>query len=311
MGRKITKIYFIHEGKAAYPEIAAYRAFFADRFVTEEIGPEQVASRSDLGQSLCWFIMGYYPERPAAACVIHDYRSLSVGRTWYIKNKIKSFLNAEPDIRIFQNEDMLRAMHFSRQVPTVFLPMGVPSFVLDARHLQRDEPNCDFCYIGVMSMERRSPLMFESFLDRFGASKMFHLYGTPEAVIADRYKEHANIVFHGKKSQADVFAALMRTRVAVNYFPTHNPHCLQTPTKLLEYAALGLRILCNEQRQSRSTAQAYGLNCLWGPAHDMFRNVPDELTWLDNGAFDPSPLMWPSVIARSGVAELIEAEVAR
>lgn len=311
MTARFTKIYFVHEGKAAYPEIAAYRSFLADRFATEEIRPEEVASRPDLAQSLCWYMMGFYPDRPKAACVIHDYRSLSVGRAWFVKDMIKRALNAKPDIRIFQNEDMARALHFGCEVPTVFLPMGVPSCVLDARAQSPQEPVCDFCYIGVMSMERRSTLMFDSFLQRFGARKSFHLYGAPEPEIAARYKDYSNIVFHGRKSQEDVFAALRRTRVAVNYFPTHNPHRLQTPTKLLEYAALGLRILCNEQIQSRRSAQTYGLSCLWGPAHDMFRDVPDSLTWADNAAFDPAPLLWPAVIAQSGIASLIEAEAAR
>lgn len=311
MSSGVTKIYFVHEGREAYPEIAAYRAFFASRFETDEIRPEDVATRPDLSQAICWYIMGFHRTRPQAACVIHDYRSLSVGRSWFIKDVMKRFLNAKPDIRIIQNEQMLEALSFRCDVPTVFLPMGVPALVMQARTQPAAAPVCDFCYIGVMSMERRTLLMLDSFLHRFGAGKTFHLYGTPEPEVAARYKAYPNIVFHGRKTQADVFTALRGTRVAVNYFPTHNPHKLQTPTKLLEYAALGLRILCNEQPQSRLVAKAHGMACLWGPAHDMFRAVPEQLTWEDNSAFDPAPLMWPAVIAKSGIEQIIEKVLAK
>lgn len=307
MNEHVTKIYFIHEGKAAYPEIAAYRTFFAGRFVCEEIRPEEVETKSDLAQSVCWFIMGFHRMRPEAACVIHDYRSLSVGRLHALKDLMKRFLNAKPDIRIFQNREMQQAMPFDDEVPTLYLPMGVPPFVVQYRRKGADiRPVCDFCYIGAMSMERRSDLMIDSFLKRFGTDKLFHLYGSPEPALVARYRDCPNVVFCGSKSQEDVFAALQTTRVAVNYFPTHYPHRLQTPTKLLEYAALGLRILCNEQPQSRQVARDYDLSCLWGPAHDMFRQVPETLAWPDNSAFDPAPLLWPAVIAKSGIKEALD-----
>ncbi|MGE4351538.1 MAG: glycosyltransferase family 1 protein [Bdellovibrionales bacterium] len=303
---EIKKIYFIHEGKAAYPEIAAYRSFFAPSFETEEILPTEVDSRPDLSRSICWYMMGFYPQRPPAAFVIHDYRSLSVGRSWMLKDLTKRVANAKPDCRIFQNRDILRALHFRQDVPTVFLPMGVPDFVTDYRLLPTEPPLCDFCYIGVMSRERRSHRMLNSFLKRFGVHKTFYLFGEPEPGFAERYAAYPNIVFQGRKSQEDVFAALRRSRVAVNYFPTHHPHKWQTPTKLLEYASLGLRILSNEQVQSRHAVQAYGVQTLWGPTKHMFCNVPDRLDWPDNSAFDPTPLLWPSVIDKSGIARRIE-----
>lgn len=303
---RFSNIIFVHEGKEAYPEIAAYRAFFDDLYETIEMPLATLAKAGDLTQVIVWMIMGFYPKRPPAGLVIHDYRSLSVGRLWLIKDWVKRRLNAQPDIRIFQNEAMEKAMGFRDDVTTLFLPMGVPPFVATYRAKTEEAYACDFCYIGVMSAERRTQGMINSFLKRFGAAKSLHLYGEPEPFLVELYKEKTNIVFQGRQSQQVVFAALARARVAVNYFPNHHPHRLQTPTKLLEYAALGLRIACNEQPQSRKTSQRYGVECWWGSAHDMFASMPENLAWADNSAFDPASLLWPSVIETSGIAALLQ-----
>jgi hypothetical protein len=305
MTTTLSKIYFVHEGKAVYPEINAYRDYFAGRTTAEEARFDELAAKPDLSRAICWHMMGFYPQRPAARLVIHDYRSLSVGRLPQIKDKIKRLFNSRPDIRIFQNEAVRDAIGFADGVPMVLLGMGVPAFTPEFRPVVRDEADYDFAYIGAMSSERRTDLMLDSFLRRFGSTKTFLLLGTPEPSLAERYRANANIIFAGRMSQPDVFRKLARTRSAVNYFPAHYPHVLQTPTKLLEYAALGLRILANEQPQSRRTAEMYGIHALWGSTPDLFRNVPDELIWDDNLNLDASPLLWPSVIQASGVSGLI------
>ncbi|NCC04196.1 MAG: glycosyltransferase family 1 protein [Proteobacteria bacterium] len=303
-------IYFVHEGKAAYPEIDAYKRFFASDYEVEDLFPDQLATKNDLAESVCWLMMGYYPAPILAKVVIHDYRSLSVGRLGLLKDRMKRWRNAKPSLRIFQNEAIRDAMGFTDGVPGLLLPMGVPESILSHRRAAGSgEPLCDFCYIGVMSSERRSEQMFESFLRRFGNRKTLYLYGEPEVAIRQAYDKHANIVFRGKMPQEQLFEEIVRAKAAVNYFPTHRPHLMQTPTKMLEYGALGLRILSNEQPQSRRTAQVYGIQSLWGPAHDIFRNVPDDISWPDNQSFDPSPLMWPVIIRQSGIADYLKKEL--
>jgi hypothetical protein len=91
----------------------------------------------------------------------------------------------------------------------------------------------------------------------------------------------------------------------------HYPHVLQTPTKLMEYGALGMRVLANDHPQSRITVDQYGLQCRWGPTADMFRDVPDDLNWADNGAVDAGPMAWGSVIAASGVESAVAEALKR
>jgi hypothetical protein len=302
-------IYFVHEGKAAYPEIDAYKRFFAPRYDVDLVSPAHVLSVQNLSESVCWFMMGYYPSPIPAKVVIHDYRSLSVGKCGLLKDTMKRWRNAKPTFRIFQNEAIRQAMGFTDHIPGFLLPMGVPEGIEAYRGIDVSAPLCDFCYIGVMSSERRSEQMFESFLRRFGNEKTFYLYGLPEESIRQAYKKHANIVFRGKMPQDQLFKEIVRARAAVNYFPNHRPHLMQTPTKMLEYGALGLRMVSNEQPQSRLAAQAYGFHSLWSPADDIFQNVPDDISWPDNQGVDPSPLMWPNIIGQSGVADYLEKEL--
>jgi len=295
------KIYFVHEGHEAYPEIAAYKDFFKDDFICEESHPNDLEKKPDLSKSICWFIMGYYPKKPNAYLTIHDYRSLSVGKMIWLKDKIKRYTNFIPDIRIFQNEVMSKKMSFCDDVPLVYIPMGVPSFITEYISKKQEIKKYDFCYIGVMSKERKIHLMFDSFIKRFGSSKSFYLCGSPEKEIVEHYNKYKNIIFAGKLPQKEVFEAIKQSKVAVNYFPDHYPHLLQTPTKLLEYSAIGARILCNDHPQSRIVSNKYGIECFWDSTKNMFKNVPNDLDWNNNEGFDPITLLWQTILLESNI----------
>ena len=302
--RTKTKIYFIHEGKAAYPEIAAYKAFLEPWFDSEEVTQGEAAGRADLAESICWYIMGFYPSRLPARLVIHDYRSLSTGIMRQAKDRLKWLVNARPDIRIFQNKVVQNALGFSDSKEAIILPMGVPDFITQYR-AESHELIADYCYIGAMSAERRSHLMIDSFIRRYGSKKTFILYGPGQDAFAKRYENFPNIEFKGSVPQAELFDRLTRVGACVCYFPNHYPHLLQTPTKMLEYAALGLRIIANEQAQSVATSRQYEIQCLWGPAYDIFANAPASFDWDDNRQLDVHPMLWSSVIKRSGILDAI------
>lgn len=299
-----TVIRFVHEGKAAYPDVRAFRQYFSAEYETIECLPGEAAAAPDLAASACWYMMGFYPKKLACAVTIHDYRSLSVGRFRRVKDKLKRLLNADPDIRIFQNSAIREALDFPMDERTYYLPMGVPELFIDSRNMTA-APVTDFIYIGSMLAERKCELMLDSFVRHFGDSKTFDLYGQPNPELEARYAGRANIRFHGLIEQDRLPSVLKAARVGVCYFPMHYPHVLQTPTKLLEYGALGMRILANEHPQSRITAEQYGLHCAWGDTSDLFANLPSNLDWQDNQAVDPTPMAWPSVIAASGVEQAL------
>jgi hypothetical protein len=297
-------IRFVHEGKAAYPDVAAFKAYFEGPYRTFECSPATAAAAEDLERTACWYMMGFYPKKLSCALTIHDYRSLSVGRFRRGKDRLKRLLNADPDIRIFQNDAIRRALGFPEDSRTYYLPMGVPQLFIDSRNLVA-EPACDFIYIGSMLAERRCELMLDSFIKRFGDTRTFDLYGQPNAELQARYAGHLNIRFKGLVAQDRLPAILKAARVGVCYFPLHYPHVLQTPTKLMEYGALGMRILANEHPQSRLTAQQYSLTCRWGDPADLFAGIPDALDWLDNHEAGADAMAWSSVIAESGMEQVL------
>lgn len=298
-------IRYIHEGKAAYPEVAASMGYMAEAgYRTIECTPDEAAAAPDLAGSVCWYMMGFYPRRLPGAITIHDYRSLSVGRFRRAKDRVKRLLNARADIRIFQNDAIRTALGFPQDARTVYLPMGVPEPFIRNR-TTATEPVTDFIYIGSMLPERKCELMLDSFVRRFGADKTFDLYGPSNPELEARYVGRANVRFKGMVEQARLPAILTAARVGVCYFPLHYPHVLQTPTKLLEYGALGMRVLANEHPQSRITEKQYGLACRWGTTADLFADVPDSLDWADNATVDASAMAWPSVIRESGIEQVI------
>jgi glycosyltransferase involved in cell wall biosynthesis len=292
-------IHFVHEGKAAYPEVAALRSYFGARGFDTVEGPSSDVVATDRA-SASWHMMGFYPRRLPVDVTIHDYRSLSVGRLSRVKDGVKRALNAKPDLRFFQNQEIRQALGFPEDSRTYYLPMGVPQFFIANRSVA-PPPSTDFVYIGSMLGERRCELMLDSFVKRFGGTKAFDLYGAPNPALVERYKDHPNIRFPGAVPQERLPAILKAARVGVCYFPMHYPHLLQAPTKLMEYAALGMRVLANDHPQSRIVVANFGLNCRWGANGDMFANVSDTLDWENNSSIDPEPMSWDSVIAESGV----------
>ena len=305
-----TLIQFVHEGKAAYPELRAMEEYFTARgYETKQATPDQVI-RDGARKTVCWHMMGFYPRKLDCTVTIHDYRSLSVGTLARTKDRLKRLLNAKPDIRIFQNQEIRQALGFSEDSNTRYLPMGVPQFFIGHRGAAT-RPNVDFIYIGSMLGERRCELMLDSFIKRFGDKKTFDLYGPPNDQLVERYAGNKNIRFRGTVPQDELPAILRKARVGVCYFPMHYPHLLQTPTKLMEYAALGMRVLANDHPQSRLTAERYGLECAWGDTGDMFAKVPDKLDWANNMAVDPASMEWNAVIAASGAEQALKAALQR
>jgi hypothetical protein len=303
-------IQFVHESKAAYPEIAALSSYFADRgYDVTQIGPKDAANDQHR-KTVCWHMMGFYPRRLDCTLTIHDYRSLSVGRFARLKDRLKRQFNAMPDLRIFQNQEIRNALGFDDEHETLYLPMGVPEFFIEARDIVR-EPAADFVYIGSMLAERRCELMLDSFVKRFGGEKTFDLYGAAPEELQRRYAQNPNVQFRGSVPQVQLPGILKSARVGVCYFPMHYPHLLQRPTKLMEYAALGMRILANDHPQSRNTAELYGLECAWGSNSDMFAAVADALDWPDNMSVSPARMAWNEVISASKVEEALRALLSR
>ncbi|MBR8129737.1 glycosyltransferase [Burkholderia ambifaria] len=307
------KIYILHPGRAHYPEIDAYTTYFTARGVEVVAGClDDYARLAAPGDWILWCIMGFYPRALRARIVIHDYRSLSIGRAAPMKDWIKRHLQPTPDLRIFQNERLRDALAFRDGVPACLLPMGVPDWIFTLAHEPVPAgPAGRFCYIGEMSIERRFDDVLHAYQDyRRSPDDTLVLVGEPDPRIRARFANVPGIAFTGRLSQRDALRVVARSDYAVCYFPTHRPHCYQTPTKLLEYAALGKRILCNGSATHAALSRLLGIRChMAGRA--IFDDLPAPLPSIPSN--DPARLRhmaWRTVIDESGVAEWLRASVA-
>jgi glycosyltransferase involved in cell wall biosynthesis len=290
-------LFIIRPGNANYPDITAYRNYFQDQYCVLDGTLEDYAILDNKQDVILWCIMGFFPKRPEAKFVIHDYRSLSVGRFRTVKDKIKRYLNCQPDLRIFLNHQVKAQMNFQDDIPSCLLDMGVPEWIFDIEPDQQIHGT--YCYIGEMSEERKFDQVIDSFLANRKPDETFVLVGEPEAAILEKYQRCEGVVFTGRVPQNKALSIVKACDYAVCYFPYHAPHCYQTPTKLLEYAALRMNIICNDSPSNLLTLKKLGISA-HVTGRFIFDNEPLCQTNYKNFLL-LKQLEWSFVIKNSGV----------
>lgn len=301
-------IHYLHGGKASYPEVAAYRAFFESRCTTSEGATDAIPKQVPPEKLILWQMMGFYPRRVPARLAIHDYRSLSVGTWSGLKDLAKRTLNAIPDIRIFQNDAIRRRMVFDDPAATVLLPMGVPGWIFDL-HWQAEGARYDFGYVGAVSEERGFGKVLRAFGEAYRGERSLLLIGPAEPAIVAAFGRAPGIAFAGQLTQREALLQLLAARVAICPVPQGPPYDWQTPTKLLEYAALGMPVLANDSPTNLKTLEALNMRALLQD-ESLFRAAPDPAACPDNRDCDVRHLAFDKIIADSGIVEQIFTRLA-
>jgi glycosyltransferase involved in cell wall biosynthesis len=295
------KLFILHPGKANYPDIDAYRNYFNCQYAVIDGTLSDYEKVDDKSEVILWCIMGFYRKKIEAKFVIHDYRSLSVGRFMKLKDLAKRIFNVKPDLRIFLNSQVESVMGFNDIVPTCRLDMGVPKWIFDIKPVS--EIKGTFCYIGEMSLERGFDKVIDSFLSNKKDQQTFVLVGSPEKEILDKYANERALVFTGRVPQQKALEIVKSSEYAVCYFPYHRPHCYQTPTKLLEYAALGVNIICNDSPSNLTVLKEYSID-----ATVTKKNIFDDLN-LSVTKYSNLDLIkkleWSEVIEKASVEKYI------
>ncbi|MCB4358670.1 glycosyltransferase family protein [Quatrionicoccus australiensis] len=311
------KVFLLHPGKANYPEIAAYSEYFKTKYnceflVGKESDFEKIDNKRDY---VVWCIMGFYPNRIDCKKLIHDYRSLSVGRFCALKDIVKRFFNASPDLRIFQNEKIEKVMGFKDGVKSILIPMGVPAWIFEINKKKSKRKNdlIELCYIGEMSVERKFDKLLDSYVAwannnaQSGIRTDLVLVGTPDESIFKKYSSIDSIKFAGRHTQRDALQIVKNSDFSICYFPYHRPHKYQTPTKLLEYAALGGKIICNDSPSNLDTINLLKLNCLV-TGKNIFDDLDIESIYSirdEDGNYLKERISWGEVLDKSGLYEVI------
>jgi glycosyltransferase involved in cell wall biosynthesis len=296
-------IFILHPGKANYPEIEAYTSYFESRFNVYSGTINEYESFADKDNCILWCIMGMYTKKLQAKYLIHDYRSLSVGRFAYFKDMLKKKLNIKPDLRIFQNQVMSDVMGFNDGIKEILLPMGVPNFISEITvHTDRNFHQ-KFCYIGEMSRERNFDRVLDAYVSNYKNDKLV-LIGTPEPYILEKYQQFPQLMFVGRKPQRETLSIVKSCEFAVCYFPYHRPHKFQAPTKLLEYMALGVNVLCNDSPSNLRELERYSYKAVVSKSADVFSGLI-----LSHDSIHLTTILgleWDSVIKNSGVPSYLE-----
>lgn len=298
---KRREITFVRSARAQLPEIEAYQEVFSSSFNVKVIEKPELKTTKNF--DILWLFMGVHHSRYAARHVVHDYRSLSTGKFPQIKDRIKKVTSATPDLRVFLSTEIEQKFGFRDKVPSACIDMGVPSFMLQ-RSEAKPETDYDFCYVGSISRLRGIPEMLQSFIQSPFQKKKLLLVGHAEPEIIERFASE-NVIFSGVVSQQEVKTFIESSACCICKIPAGYPYDFQTPTKLLEYAALGKKIIANTSPCNQKAALKHEIEVNW--CSDLIFDTPFDLDQSsENHSFDPNSVSWDQIIRSSGVMEKLE-----
>lgn len=301
------RIFILHPGKANYPEISAYREYFKADFEVADGTMEEYNLLDNKDNIIAWCIMGYYPKKITAKYIIHDYRSLSVGKLARLKDTVKRFNNHTPDLRIYQNKLIEEAMNFKDDVASLYIPMGVPEWIFT---LESDDTlkQGTFCYIGEICRERGIDKLISAFDTNSRPDDTLVLVGTPEPGIFEKYKAHNKIIFTGRLSQKQALQTVKNCRYTICTIPSRYPYCFQIPTKFIEYASLKKTIICNKSPSNYLANGEVEANVIFTDSDNVFsKDLFSELnSYNEKNIIDQTSLSWPNVLKNSGITAFIE-----
>jgi glycosyltransferase involved in cell wall biosynthesis len=295
-------IRFVAGDRAPYPSMQAAISYLSKYYTCSA----QSVSRHFQHEhaDITYYMMGFQPFRPNKTFVVHHYSSLSVGRFRKTKDRVKRFLNAKPNLRIFQNPVIQSDLGFDDDVPAIYIPMGVPGWIGEVR--KETPKKFDFVFVGSITSEKGLPRLFDSFLRHTPSCTTLLAIGPVEPRIRDGYGRRERIHFTGSLTQRECFLQAQAAHVAICYFPDHPPHDRQTPTKLLEYAALGLPIMCNSSRSNLQTMAEYQINAHVVSTADPFSSeLPTFDAFPKNSTDIAENFHWERIFDTSGIIEYL------
>lgn len=302
------QFWFIHDGKASYPTIPSIRTAFENDYEVHVGSLDDYARDGAPERAVLLYMMGFYRHRPAALAHLHYYCSPSIQPAAWLKDRVKRYCNFRPDIRLFQSERIRSEFGFSDGTPEIMLPVGVNPVLRDKAKQSAPPATHDFAYIGQVTKERGMDKVIASFRARFGEDSSLLLIGPADQHIQSETASMVNVTLTGSLPQLEAYTCLRGGRVAVGWFPYHRPHAFMTPTKLLEYMALGMPILANDSPMNRHFLERFDY-----PARvtgtDLFADCPEPDAFAIASPCIAPEIYLDTLIARSGLRDLVDTLV--
>jgi len=290
------KILFIRSEKAFLPEIGAYIKYFNQTnefraFDSAELPGDYHVDDFDI----LWEFKGIGGIDRKDKILVHEYASLSTGRLPRFKNVIKTIVNPKPNIRIFLNQDVKKGYSFRDGIDYCLRDMGISESFLDVKDIRKEY---DFVYVGPVTRGRGIDRLLKEFSN--AGNKKICLIGNVDDTIYHEYKDKRNVVFTGKVPYSDVPRLAAKAIYGINYIPNRYPFNVQTSTKLLEYLALGLKIITTDypwvnQFEAANHFKFYKLD-----RHNSF-NFEKIDQFEFHSPFMPEDYLWDNIIEKSGI----------
>lgn len=295
------KILFIHTGKAIIPEIKSYISYFNNLAGFSAFESTELKDYNIDDYDVIWEFKGIGGVKRGNYILVHDYNSLSTGTLPRIKDKIKKIINTKPDLRIFLNKNVYNGFAFNDGVDYCFRDMGINP---NATRIASDTKEYDFVYLGAVSKSRKIDVLLDGFVKTAGNSSLC-LIGKYDDEIYQKFGQYNNLIFTGLLPYEEVPKVASKAQYAINYMPNKYPFNVQTSTKLLDYVAMGLKVITTDYKWINEFEREN--NCKF---YRIDENNPSfSLEEIQNFDFisqiNVHDFLWDSIIENAGVADKI------
>lgn len=299
------KILFMRSKKAFLPEVDAYIKYFNNTDEFRAYDSSNLGEDYDVNEfDVIWEFKGFGGIKVKDKVVIHEYASLSTGSFPILKNTLKSKINPKPSLRIFLNENVKEGFNFKDNIDYCYRDMGIDeSFI----NIKSEKKEYDFVYVGSICKGRGMDVFLKEFT-KTNPGKLC-LIGNIDDEIYNEYKNNKDIIFIGKVPYSEVPKIASKAIYGINYMPDKYPFNIQTSTKLLEYLALGLKVITTDYKWVRVFEEKHKCNFykINGDTIDFDINKINAFKFTSN--FNAGDFMWDRIIEESKLKKKILREV--
>ncbi|MCI5056769.1 MAG: glycosyltransferase [Flavobacteriales bacterium] len=297
------KLALIQTGSAFLPELKVYQKFFETEGFTTEIFRSQPKQKVLQDFDIEWHFMGLdVSPKQTSRLKVHEYISCSIPPFAKWKDRIKSWVNVTPDLRVFQNVKVKEHL-FGSSMDTDFLYRTVG---IDTSFFNQYTGNkeFDFVYLGSTDASRKLEVLFRQ-LNRELPSASVLVIGRPPNSL---HQFSDQVSFTGKVPYEKVAEHLAKAKYAINWIPNIRPYNFQISTKLLEYCAQSMPII--------STAYPWADQFFEARHGRFYPLLPDasNLNWAAITSFpyktpDVRDLEWSNVLRNSEILAFLKQKL--
>ncbi|MCC6598629.1 MAG: hypothetical protein IT559_07560 [Alphaproteobacteria bacterium] len=282
------------------PEIPAYIRFLSQNYPGfRAYNSTEIKDYHPFDFDVVWRFMGL-DTLARGRYVVHEYNSLSAGKFPRVKNITKYMLNGFPKRRVFLNKIVRTGFPFSDKIPYGFRDMGIASHFFDVP----PKPEYDFVYAGSIHRGPEVLQMLEYFAHTLKEASIL-IVGSVNPDVMRHYAAATNITFAGRLHYTEMPEMIAKGRYGLNLVPDTYPYNVQTATKVLEYCALGLKVVSMKYRWAENFVQQKEGQFFW--LSPDFSNLSlSALQAFDFKTPDVENRRWRTVLEQSGVFDFLK-----